>query len=112
MCCLKLKYSCIPKFHHILADGTGVFFFDVFFVCWYILFILSCGCVTIVNRKMKKCQCYLIYDKANGNVATNSQIRMGRRLFTMMMLTRKSVKLKLKWTSTEKIKTQVLAKKL
>ena len=31
--------------------------------------ILSFGCVTIVNREMKKCQCYFIYDKANGNVA-------------------------------------------
>ena len=28
-----------------------VFFFFVFF--WYILFILSFGCVTIVNREMK-----------------------------------------------------------
>ena len=25
--------------------------------------------MTIVNREMKKCQCYLIYDKANGDVA-------------------------------------------
>ena len=40
-----------------------------FVLCWYILFILCFGCVTIVNRGMKKCQCYLIYDKANGDVA-------------------------------------------
>ena len=56
----SLQFS--SKFHHILADGTGVFFV----LCWYILFILSFGCVT---REMKKCQCHLIYDKANGNVA-------------------------------------------
>ena len=48
-----------------MAYGTGVFFF-VFF--WYILFIPCFGCVTIVNRD-EKCQCYLIYDKANGDVA-------------------------------------------
>ena len=30
-----------------------LFFFVLFFVlCWYILFILSFGCVTIVNREM------------------------------------------------------------
>ena len=66
--CLEMrnyKYSFNPKFHHILADGTGVLLF-FFVLCWYILFILSFGCVTIVNREMKKCQCYLIYDKANG----------------------------------------------
>ena len=40
--------------------------------------------MTIVNREMKKCQCYWIYDKANGDVA---RYRMGRRLFTMMMQT-------------------------
>ena len=44
------KYSFCSKLHHILADGTGVFLF-IFF--WYILFILSFGCVTIVNREMK-----------------------------------------------------------
>ena len=43
-----------------------VWFFLVFF--WYILFILSFGCVTIVQRD-EKCQCCLIYDKANGDVA-------------------------------------------
>ena len=63
------KYSFNPKFHHILADGTSVFFVFFFVLCWYILFILSFGCVTIVNREMKKCQCYLIYDKAYGYVA-------------------------------------------
>ena len=52
-----------------MTGGTGVFFVFVFVLCWYILFILSFGCVTIVNREMKKCQCHLIYDKANGNVA-------------------------------------------
>ena len=66
--CLEMrnyKYIFKLKFHHILADGSGVvFLFSV--LCWYILFILSCGCVTIVNREMKECQCYLIYDKANG----------------------------------------------
>ena len=30
------------------------------------LFILTFGCATIV---MNKCQCYLIYDKANDDVA-------------------------------------------
>ena len=40
--------------------------FFVVLLCWYILFILSFGCVTIVNREMKKSQCCLIYDKANG----------------------------------------------
>ena len=49
-----------------MADGTGVFFF-VFF-CLYILFILNFGCATIVNRD-EKCQCYLIYDKTNNDVA-------------------------------------------
>ena len=51
--CLEMgnyKYSFSSKLHHILADGTGVYFF-VF--CWFILFILSFGCVTIVNREMK-----------------------------------------------------------
>ena len=43
--------------------------FVCFFLFWYILFILSVGCVTIVNREMKSCQCSLIYDKANGDVA-------------------------------------------
>ena len=37
--------------------------------------ILSFGRVTIVNREMKKCQCYLIYDKANGNVARLEWVR-------------------------------------
>ena len=53
--CLEMgnyKYSFWSKLHHILADGTGVFFFIVVFF-WYILFILSFGCVTIVNREMK-----------------------------------------------------------
>ena len=52
--CLEMgnyKYSFLLKLHHILADGTGVFFYLFFF--WYILFILSFGCVTIVNREMK-----------------------------------------------------------
>ena len=52
--CLEVgnyKYSFRSKLHHILADGTGVFVFFCFF--WYILFILSFGCVTIVNREMK-----------------------------------------------------------
>ena len=43
------------------------FFFLFFF--WYILFILSFGCVTIVNREMKSVSAFLIYDKANGDVA-------------------------------------------
>ena len=43
-------------------------FFFWFFFYWYILFILSFGCVTIFNRH-EKCQCYLIYDKAYGDVA-------------------------------------------
>ena len=43
--------------------------FLFFVLCWYILLILSFGCVTIVNREMKKCQCYYIYDKTNGDVA-------------------------------------------
>ena len=34
----------------------------------YILFIPSFGCVTIKQRD-EKCQCYLICDKANGDVA-------------------------------------------
>ena len=42
-----------------------VCFFLFFVLCWYILFIPSVGCVTIVNSEMKKCQYYLIYDKAN-----------------------------------------------
>ena len=48
----SFKYSFDAKIHHILADGTGVFF-CFFVLCWYILFILSFGCVTIVNREMK-----------------------------------------------------------
>ena len=45
-----------------------VCFYFLFFVflSWYILFILSFGCVA---REKKKCQFHLIYDKANGNVA-------------------------------------------
>ena len=37
-------------------------------VVWLILSILSFGCVTIITET-EKCQCYLIYDKANGDVA-------------------------------------------
>ena len=33
---------------------------------------------------MKKCQCYLIYDRANGNVA---RFEWDMRLFKMMMKT-------------------------
>ena len=51
---------------HILADGTGVLLFFIFFR--FILFIVSFGCVTIA-QKDEKCQYYLIYDKANGDVA-------------------------------------------
>ena len=55
--CLEMgnhKYSFDSKFHHNLADGTGVFILLFFFVLgWYILFILSFGCVTIVSREMK-----------------------------------------------------------
>ena len=47
----KLYVQLCSKFHHILADGTGVFFLLLFF--GYILFILSFSCVTIVNREMK-----------------------------------------------------------
>ena len=39
----------------------------VFFVlCWD---MLSFCFVTMVNRKIKKCQYFLIYDKFNGDVA-------------------------------------------
>ena len=57
----------------------------------------SFGCVAIVNGEMIKCQCHLIYDKANGDVATNSKIRMGWRLSTRGdgVNFRKSVKLML-----------------
>ena len=49
--CLEIgnyKYS----FYRNVIDGTGVFFL---FCCFgsYILFFLSFGCVTIVNREMK-----------------------------------------------------------
>ena len=61
----------------------------------FFVFFLFCvgassfGCVTIANREMKTCQRYLIYDKTNSDVASNSDIKMYRRLFTMMQ-TRKS----------------------
>ena len=53
--------------------------------------------MAIVNGEMIKCQCHLIYDKANGDVATNSKIRMGWRLSTRGdgVNFRKSVKLML-----------------
>ena len=57
--CLEMrnyKYSLIEIFI-IFWQMELVFFFVfcfLFFVlCWYIQFILSFGCVTIVNREMK-----------------------------------------------------------
>ena len=47
-----------------MADGTCVFFFVVLVHPVYSKFWL-CD----YYREMKKCQCYLIYDKANGDVA-------------------------------------------
>ena len=63
----------------------------VFFVFFgYFLFILSFGCVT--NRD-EKCQFYLIYDKANRDVA---RIKWVGEAFNDDANFRKSVKLKQK----------------
>ena len=55
-----------------------VCFFLYSVLCWYILFILSFGRVTI-DREMKKCQCYLIYDKAYGYVARLEWVRDSKK---------------------------------
>ena len=67
-------------------------FFLLFFF-WYILFIPSFGCVTIVNREMKSVSAYLIYDKANGDVA---RLEWVGEAFNDDANFRKSVKLKQK----------------
>ena len=55
--CLEMgncKYSFDRNFIIIWQMELVWFFcFFCFFLCWYILFILSFGCVTIVNREMK-----------------------------------------------------------
>ena len=55
--CLEMgnyKYSFDRNFIIIWQMELVCFLFCLFFVlCWYILFILSFGCVTIVNREMK-----------------------------------------------------------
>ena len=53
-------------------DRNFIIFWQMKLVCfffWYILFIVSFGCVTIANREFEKCQCCLIYDKTNGDIA-------------------------------------------
>ena len=57
------KYSFNRKFHNILPDGIVVVLL-LFFMFVHLVYS-SFGCVTIVSREMKMCQCYLIYDKAN-----------------------------------------------
>ena len=48
------KYSFDQNFITILQmELVCLFFVVVFVLCWYILFILSFGCVTIVKREMK-----------------------------------------------------------
>ena len=51
--CLEMgnyKY-CVDRISSYFGRWNWCFFFCFFF--WYILFILSFGCVTIVNREMK-----------------------------------------------------------
>ena len=52
----------------------------IFVFCFVLvhLFVLSFGCVTI-DREMKKCQCYLIYDKVNGYVARLEWVRDSKK---------------------------------
>ena len=54
--CLEMgnyKYSFDRNFIIFWQMEMVCFLFFVFVLCWYILFILSFGCVTIVNREMK-----------------------------------------------------------
>ena len=56
---------------HILADGTYVLLFFLF-VLYLIIFVLVYPIYSkfwlcdYCYREMKKCQCYLIYEIANG----------------------------------------------
>ena len=45
------KYSFNRKFHHILADGTGVSYFVFCFVLVHLVYS-SFGCGTIIDREM------------------------------------------------------------
>ena len=53
--CLEMgnyKYSFDRNFIIIWQMELEFFLFYFFVLCWYILFILNFGCVTIVNREM------------------------------------------------------------
>ena len=55
----------MQNFHHILP-------IELFFFCIFVFVYSSFVCVTIVNREMKSVSAtYLIYAKANGDIATN-----------------------------------------